>query len=274
VVVAIGVAGCAPAGSPAATATTVPDDLVRYAATVLDVPDGDSLVVRIEDGVEERLRLVGINAPEADECLGDAARDALERRVGDSVVLAIETESRDQFDRLLAHVFADDLYVNGAQVADGLAIALSVDSTLRADLLNAEKRAAVARIGMWAVGACGGGLPPPFRIEDVVFDPPGPDEQGLDRELVVVGNGSGDTYFDLGGFVLRDESTANRFVFPAGTTLEPGGRVTVASGCDPPPSALSWCSDQPIWNNSGDLALLLTPEGEVVHHYRYTDPDS
>ncbi len=58
-------------------ATTSGTTAPGIAAHVVNVPDGDSLVVKV-DGIEEKVRLIGVNAPEHDECFGEesAARPA------------------------------------------------------------------------------------------------------------------------------------------------------------------------------------------------------
>ncbi len=258
-----------PTSSSSAGSLPPPDlggiDLVDV--EVVRVDDGDSLRVVFE-GSEERVRLLGINAPERDECLGDESRQSLAELVGNEAVLGLEPDRRDQFGRLLAHVFADDMYVNRHQVSAGLAIAFSDPSAFQEELIDAEELAERDRVGMWSADACGGGpLPEALEIVWIEANPPGPDEDALDDEIVAITN-SGDTA-DLSGFVLRDESTANRFVFPEGTTIQPKETIEVVSGCNPPPGAIAWCSEGPIWNNGGDSALLLDPSGRVIDHYRY-----
>ena len=47
------------------------------AAWVVSVTDGDTVIVTVQ-GIEERVRLIGINTPESGECLADEATVALE----------------------------------------------------------------------------------------------------------------------------------------------------------------------------------------------------
>jgi hypothetical protein len=55
-------------------------------------------------------------------------------------------------------------------------------------------------------------------------------------------------------------------VFADGTTLAPGEQIEISSGCA---GRLSWCAGSPIWNNDGDMALLLDAYGTVVARARY-----
>jgi hypothetical protein len=59
-----------------------------------------------------------------------------------------------------------------------------------------------------------------------------------------------------------------RFTFPT-IVLKPGETVTVTSGKNArhdPPKYLLWTKKY-IWNNDGDPAELLTPDGEIVAIY-------
>jgi endonuclease YncB( thermonuclease family) len=256
-------------GNPSPPAPLDTDDLELIEVTVIRVEDGDSITVEL-DGREERVRLIGINAPERDECLGDDSRLALVDALGPVIVLGLEPDGRDQFDRLLAHVFSNDTYVNQTQVKSGMAIVVSGDNAFTAELLlTAERTARTNAVGMWSESSCGDGpIQAGVGVTSINADPPGPDEDALDSESVELTNRSGEVV-DLGGFVLRDESSVNRFEFPAGTMLGSGDTIGVVSGCAPRNGQLGWCSDVPIWNNSGDSALLLDRDGRVVDHQRY-----
>jgi competence protein ComEC len=81
---------------------------------------------------------------------------------------------------------------------------------------------------------------------------------------------SGGTAVALGGWVLRDESSANRFPFPDGLLLAPGDQTRVVTGCAAGARRLAWCAGSPVWNNAGDTALLLDPAGRVVDRFRYS----
>ena len=83
------------------------------------VVDGDSIRVRpLQGGKPVSVRLDGIDAPEICQSGGDAARDALRRRVlGRQVV--IEGKSRDDYGRLLARTLLDGDDVGARLVKDG-----------------------------------------------------------------------------------------------------------------------------------------------------------
>ncbi|MDX1448254.1 MAG: lamin tail domain-containing protein, partial [Acidimicrobiia bacterium] len=225
---------------------------------------GDSLSV-VPDGDLREIRLDGINAPEAGECLADRARERLAELVGDSV--SIEASGTDQFGRTLAWIHADGRLVNEVLVAEGLAIATS-DGERSDQLVDAETAARSDARGLWHPQACGTAAEVEVTILFTRPDPPGPDSP--DDEFVTIVNTSA-VPADLSGFVLRDESSRNRLAIPDGTVVAAGASLDVWTGCDPP-SGIGWCSTTPIWNNGGDSALLLSPSGNVVAHARYRRP--
>jgi hypothetical protein len=182
---------------------------------------------------------------------------------GRNISLATEPEL-DQFDRVLARAVVGETYVNVAMVRDGhsLVSGPSPDKNL---LLEAESDARARELGLWASDACGAvGPPATLEITSIDYDPPGSD----DAESVTITN-TGDEPIDLKGFVLRDESSVNRFVFPV-VILASGSGIRIVSGCETQGDAtIAWCSAQPVWNNDGDTALLLDGAGRIVAYHRY-----
>ena len=92
-------------------------DVAGAGVEVLEVFDGDTLLVSLE-GAEEEVRLLGINAPEHDECFGDEAREALAGRLVAGPLRLDIQEDRDQFGRLLAYAYAGESLLNLALVAE------------------------------------------------------------------------------------------------------------------------------------------------------------
>jgi endonuclease YncB( thermonuclease family) len=248
------------AGSTAAAAGA-PVELVT-------VFDGDTVLVLL-DGAEEEIRLLGVNTPEREECFSSQAREATASLL-ETVPLRVEIiGGRDQFGRLLAYAHAGGTLVNRALVEGGCALALDTDHPRRAEFLAAEERAYAARAGLWAADACGPPSPAVLALVDVEPDPPGPDEDDLNGEWARLANQGAETA-DLTGWVLRDESSQNRYLFPDGFLLPSGGEVAVHTGCGADGRVdLHWCADGPVWNNGGDAALLLDPAGNVAARLRY-----
>ncbi len=100
----------------------------RDRAVVVRVTDGDTLKVRMADGVEESVRLIGIDTPEVyggAECGGAAASRRMRTLapVGSRVLLVSDPTQadRDRYDRLLRYVERHRRDVGRAQIAAGLA---------------------------------------------------------------------------------------------------------------------------------------------------------
>lgn len=245
-------------------------------AEVVSVTDGDTITVEL-NGVTERVRLIGINAPEAGECFSAAATAALRSlTVGTTVTLVTDTSARDDFGRLLRYVFVDDplrgtVFVNEAMIEGGFAIANRFEpDTARADDFDAaQARAQEAGFGLWAEAACGEPPPIDLVIVDITADAPGDDNDNKNGEWVTIRSRSGAA--DLTDFVLRDESASHRFTFPDRFVLAEGATVRVFSGCGASSEThLYWCNPgSAVWNNDGDTAFLLDPNGNIVAQFAY-----
>jgi len=78
-------------------------------ATVARVIDGDTIEVRLYDGTEERVRMIGVDTPESTrevEPFGkESAAFTQEKLDGKIVYLEIDTTERDRFGRLLAYIW-------------------------------------------------------------------------------------------------------------------------------------------------------------------------
>jgi micrococcal nuclease len=107
-------------------------------AIVLTIWDGDTFDVRFLNGVKDRIRIIGIDAPEATDnpkAWKDAKNNpkSLRRiiakgkrsarflqsvlRKGDTVELTLESKQRDKYNRLLAHVWYKDVSIDSLMVA-------------------------------------------------------------------------------------------------------------------------------------------------------------
>lgn len=141
--------GCAPSSSSLSGAGGASS---RETAVVEAVSDGDSLV--LQGG--ERVRLLGLDAPEAGQPGADTSRGYLEKLLlGKQVRLEKDQTNRDRYGRLLRYVFLDGELVNARLVQDGYAVSrfYPPDGRYRELLERLEKEAEAARRGLWAVGA-------------------------------------------------------------------------------------------------------------------------
>lgn len=254
---------CLPPGATGTTdAASRPGNLTS--GRVVRLNDGDSGVVT-SNGAEIGVRLMGVNAPERDECFGQESGEHLAGLI-DGEMVDLEVVGTDQFNRTLAYVWLDDLLVNHDLISGGFAIASTPENgdPHGAMLIAAEEVAFSAETGMWSETACGPTEAMPdvgIDVPESSFDPAGPDEEVLDQEWVTL---TGEENADLSGWAVRDESSEHRCHLPSGTVIVEGGALTVTSA-DP-------CWDpggRPVWNNGGDLVLLLDGSGRVMARHRY-----
>jgi len=159
---------------PVATATPVDVEFSETVeATVTRVIDGDTVEVRLPDGSEDTVRLVGIDTPEVHVenqpaeyegvpesedgavCLRRAGHNATEFTVarveGESVTLAFDPRSdrRGGYDRLLAYVYVDDRNLNHDLVATGHARVYDTEFVLRDAFETSETAARASSRGLW-----------------------------------------------------------------------------------------------------------------------------
>lgn len=237
--------------------------------TIDRVSDGDSVRASSDQGDLE-IRLIGINAPEADECFGEDAAQILEGLLdGETVTLHPWPAELDDFGRELGFLVADGRFVNLSLVEQGAVVARAQsDHDFVTEFEDAEETASSAEVGLWAPDACGEPSTSEVAIVDANADAPGNDQENPNGEWIEIEN-LGDAPASLADWSLRDESTRHRYDFPT-TTLQPGQRVRIFTGCgtDTPtqdPGELFWCSPEPpVWNNGGDTAFLLDANGSIV----------
>ena len=99
-------------------------------AIVTKHTDGDTAHMRLPNGVDEKVRFIGIDAPEVAESPEPYGQDASAYTaraipIGSTVWLEFDAERRDQYGRLLAYVWLDE-------PADGS------EAEVRAKMLNAQ----------------------------------------------------------------------------------------------------------------------------------------
>jgi len=91
---------------------------------VTRVVDGDTVWVKLSNGSDEKVRLIGIDTPETGQCGFEAAKEQLEQLVlNQEVSLVVGTpDNRDIHKRLLRYIDIDGLDTGLELVKQGLAI--------------------------------------------------------------------------------------------------------------------------------------------------------
>ncbi|HSX01043.1 MAG TPA: thermonuclease family protein [Candidatus Saccharimonas sp.] len=128
---------------------------------VVHINDGDTIIVRLPDGHEETVRLLGVDTPEVKDprkpvqCFGEAASAHTKARLtGAAVRLEPDPEDtdRDKYGRLLRYVYLPDgtLY-NAELIRDGYGFAYTVFPITKLDDFRAlEADARSHNRGLWA----------------------------------------------------------------------------------------------------------------------------
>ena len=121
--------------------TTPPAEMEVQCARVLD---GDTL----ETSDKKRVRLWGIDAPEKGQPYADEARARL-KALCEGKTLRLLTKGSDQYDRILAVVYADARNVNMQMVIEGMAWHYAHYAPDEKNLEAAQRAAKLSRKGLW-----------------------------------------------------------------------------------------------------------------------------
>lgn len=122
---------------------------------VIKVSDGDTVSIMI-NGSAEKLRLIGIDAPEMGQRpWGEKSKRRLERIISSTnrnVSVEYDIDKRDGYGRLLAYLWTENReMVNLKMLKDGYALMLTVPPNVRhvEKFRKAQKEAYEKRLGIW-----------------------------------------------------------------------------------------------------------------------------
>ncbi|GAB7092867.1 hypothetical protein JCM30237_00190 [Halolamina litorea] len=270
-------------------------------AEVTRVVDGDTVDVRLPNGTEDTVRLLGVDTPEVytqndpaefpgvpetdagRSCLREwgerASQHAKDELAGRTVTLSFDANEprRGYYGRLLAYVHVDGESFNYGLITNGLARRYDDSGFEYRDRYGrAEEIARANGIGLW--GACATddpstatATPTPavadggsaLRVARIHADADGDDRENLNDEYVTFRNAGNET-LDLSGWTVRDEAD-HVYTFPEGTTVEPDGTLTLHTGSgDDAGGDYYWGQGSPVWNNGGDTVIVRNASGGTV----------
>ncbi len=112
------------------------------------VHDGDTVTCIDTEGRLQKIRMVGIDAPEFEQPHGKSALAALETKLALGRV-RVDGSARDQHGRLLGTLWVDERNINREMVAEGHAWVFGGFAP-DPDLVAAETTARSGRRGLWA----------------------------------------------------------------------------------------------------------------------------
>lgn len=241
-------------------------------ALVIEITDGDTL--KLASG--EKVRLIGINAPEKKTiCSEQAAQFLREQTENKTVELEKEPPDLDQYGRKLRNVFSDGKNVNILLVRNGLATVYVYEKQLKylQELKQAEAEAQKSNECIWKKSDAIYELDGCLSVRNFHFDAEGNDSENLNNEFIQFENKC--SYpIALTGWNIKDEGT-NFFDFPS-INFEKNSFLTVFSGIGTNSSSKSrdwthlyWNSKQGVWNNNHDRMFLRNEKGELVVFSEY-----
>lgn len=124
-----------------------PESDVRI-GKVVNIMDGDTIQVRTIGEENISVRLIGIDAPEKGQDFGDAAKDFLGNRIHEKTV-RVEIIETDRYQRHLADVYAEDVWLNYELARNGYAWHYKKYSKDER-IADAEQSAKSEGIGIWS----------------------------------------------------------------------------------------------------------------------------
>ena len=118
---------------------------------VVSVADGDTLTIQTKTGQREKVRLYGIDAPERNQAYGEESFRLLHLLLFHKKV-TIQTEDRDDYNRVLGVVFHKGTNINIEMVKRGAAWHYKHYAPDSTELAEAETAARKAKLGLWKTG--------------------------------------------------------------------------------------------------------------------------
>ncbi len=240
---------------------------VSITAKVIRVIDGDTIV--LDNG--EKVRLLGVNAPERGQRYYAEAKKRLKGLVEGKMVKIELLKHRDQYGRLLGFVFLNSTNVNVEMVREGLSN-LYVEEPIKyekalkdawSECLN--RKINICNLSRSKCESC-------IKITEFKWNAEGNDCENPNGEYVAFQNVCNFSC-NLTNWTIMDESR-NVYRFKV-LVISSGSKIKIHSGCGTDNSTdLYWCpskSCKSIWNNNGDTLYLLDENGEMILNYNYHD---
>lgn len=254
----------------------------RETGEVVKILDGDTFDMTTASGSLQRVRIIGIQAPETKWCGGKAATKALAAvlPLGTKVRLASRKASSGNAPsgvwriKRTVHKKVGGRWVDIAPslLARGLVFPFPFigEASHNSEYLKIAWRASEQRIGLYDPNHCGSSKAAGQRLKlEVLANGPG-ENRNANAEFVMVFNGSAKD-IKLGGWMVQDTSPLNAYFFPKGAVVRANDYVVVYSGNGKNGISPDGRRDKrafysrtgPKWNNTTtDIAFLFDSQGK------------
>jgi len=141
-------------GTSSSPTTPLPTTVIngRISTKQTGINDGDTIRLLI-NGVDTKVRLYGIDAPEYSQPYGPEATNYLAKLINGKEI-TIERTATDRYGRTVALVYADDICVNPEMIRAGYAWVYPKYCNISAcsQWKEYENQARLHRLGLWATG--------------------------------------------------------------------------------------------------------------------------
>lgn len=126
------------------------DMLAQYNGKITGVEDGETVIVSLNDGKEDKVKLYGLDAPELDQQFGVAAKSFMENYIHQEVELEYKTRDKDNY--MIAIVYymsksGEKINLNEVVVEKGYAWKNKYTDDKQLEKL--EKQARKDKAGLW-----------------------------------------------------------------------------------------------------------------------------
>jgi len=241
-------------------------EIIRYKAEITKVIDGDT--VELVNG--ERVRLLGINAPEKGEKCNSEANAYLESLIsGKEITLEVGTTNRDKYGRQLRYLWDKQEFINGKLVEEGYATVYIVGNEYKYTQIlgQLQQQAQLNEKCIWEYSSAVYMEDECIEISEFIFDAEGDDSINPNGEKIVLQNNC-DYKIDMSDWRIKDEAT-NSFTFPE-IEFEENSKLNIFSG-----KGINYSNNifmqkgNSIWNNDHDSLFLRNKNGDLVLYYTY-----
>lgn len=115
---------------------------------VVGITDGDTFKMLVDDSVEYKIRLHGIDCPEKAQAFSQVAKKALSDMIFGQEI-KVEYTKKDRYGRIIGKVYFGKLYVNEELIKQGMAWHFTKYDQ-NTEWQNLEQEARAQKIGLWA----------------------------------------------------------------------------------------------------------------------------
>lgn len=225
-------------------------------STVSRVIDGDT--VELANG--DRIRLLGMDAPEKDQPYYTESRDNLKGAIEGKVVrMERDVTNADKYGRFLRYIYLDDHFVNLEMVQSGLAYAYiqNPDNKYKDQILEAEAAARKSGIGIWGRSEYADCI----SLESLHYNARGNDTDNLSDEFFSLKNSCGREVYAQNWTVKNTFSTVNIPSF----VMRPNVTVKIITGSGVGTELKVFLSrTKPFWNNNADVLYLRDEKNQII----------